>query len=292
MSDIDQQLDLRRIWSRHAEDDPVFGLRKTETIEDLMDYWERMVQIYYDSGSGLIEVRALAFTPEEATAITQAIYDGSSAMINALSAIAREDSIRYAREELDHVVERLKVTRTEVTRFRNRYQIVDPSTDIQAQAGLLGSLQTQLAEALIEQDIFSETLGSNDPRLIQIERRVRAIHNQIAEERRKLGFDGVGNRGSAGSEGTVFADLVGEYERLVVDREFAEQSYISALAAYDAAKAEARRQSRYLAAYVEPTLAQKSQFPQREVLMGVISMFLLLLWAIVVLVGYSIKDRR
>ena len=66
--------------------------------------------------------------------------------------------------------------------------------------------------------------------------------NRIAAERQKLGFD------SGGGVGTAFADLVGEYERLVVDREFAEQSYVSALAAYDSARGDAKRQNRYLAA--------------------------------------------
>ncbi len=45
--------------------------------------------------------------------------------------------------------------------------------------------------------------------------------------------------------------------------EFAEVAYTTALASYDGAQAEARRQSRYLAAHVQPSLAQKAD-PDRS----------------------------
>jgi capsular polysaccharide transport system permease protein len=77
-----------------------------------------------------------------------------------------------------------------------------------------------------------------------------------------------------------------------VDREFAETSYTAALAAFDLAQAEARRQSRYLAAHVRPTLAERPQYPQRLTLFAVITLFAFLMWTVLVLVGYSLRDRR
>ena len=109
---------------------------------------------------------------------------------------------------------------------------------------------------------------------------------RIAAERRKLGI------GGDAEGGEVYANLFGEYERLVVDREFAEQTYTSAQASYDGALSEARRQSRYLAAYVEPTLAESSRFPERKTLLGLTGLFIMLIWATLVLVIYAIKDRR
>ena len=245
-----------------------------------------MVRVTYDSGTGLMEVRALAFAAPDATAIATAIFEQSTQMINALNDIAREDAIRYAREELETAVERLKVARAAVTAFRNRTQIVDPAVDIQTQAGLMGNLQGQLAEALIEVDVLGETTRANDPRVEQAQRRVRVIEERIAEERGKMGF------GSSRGTGEAYADLVGEYERLAVDREFAEQSYTAALAAYDGALADARRQSRYLAAHVLPTKAEQSQYPRRDVLLALIGLFAFVIWSIAVLVYYSLKDRR
>jgi capsular polysaccharide transport system permease protein len=109
----------------------------------------------------------------------------------------------------------------------------------------------------------------------------------IEKERGKFG---VGAGAKTGAQD--YSTLVGEYERLVVDREFAEKAYVSALSTFDAAQAEARRQSRYLAAYTRPTLAERSLYPQRGLLTLLVAVFAFLTWAIVVLVYYSVRDRR
>lgn len=285
VAEMDEEVDLRGKWSK-PEGDPIFTFDSPGSIEDLVDYWGRMVKIYYDSGAGLLEIRVQAFEAEDATLIAETLFDKSAEMINELSDIAREDAIRYARDELEGAVERLKVAREAVTQFRNTHQLVDPSVDMQTQAGLLGNLQAQLAEALIEVDILSESTGVNDPRMAQARRRVEVIQARIADERRKLG------QGEQSVTGEVFADLVGEYERLTVDREFAENTYTSAMAAYDAALAEARRKSRYLAAHVKPTMAETARYPDRPQIILLLSLFLFLTWVTVMLVVYSIRDRR
>lgn len=77
-----------------------------------------------------------------------------------------------------------------------------------------------------------------------------------------------------------------------MDREFAEQAYLVALAGYDGARAEANRQSLYLAAYIQPTRAERSDFPQRELLVAIVGMFSFLIWAISGLVFYALRDSR
>lgn len=283
---MDEKLDLRVLWSK-PKNDPIFAYDQSGTIEDLIEYWGKMVRVYYDSGSGLIEIRALAFDPDDAQRISEGVFFESSKMINELSAVAREDAVRYARDELNSAVERLKSAREAITVFRNDNRMVDPSVDMQTQAGLLGTLQAQLAEALIELDLLLTSSQTTDPRVTNAERRVEVIEVRIEDERRKLGISG-----DDGSGTSTFSTLVGEYERLVVDREFAERTYISSLATRDIALAEARRKSRYLAAHIKPTLAERSLFPQRLIILSLFASFMFMAWAISVLVVYSLKDRR
>lgn len=283
---IDNQVDLRAIWSRvPVGRDPLFAFDPDGTIEDLVAHWERKVSVIYDSGTGLIDLRVLAFDPEDARAIAEALLAECTEMINALSAIAREDAIKYARDDLEVAVDRLKDARRVLTQFRNRNQIVDPSIDTQNQMGLLVTLQQQQAESLIELDLLRDTTQSNDPRITQAERRVEVIEERIQAERRKLGI------GSTNDGGTAFADLVGEYEGLIVEREFAEAAYTGALATFDAAQAEARKQSRYLAPHIRPTLAEKAEYPERIKIFVLAAFFMVFSWAILVLVYYSLRDR-
>lgn len=283
---VDARLDLRRLYSLRADTDPLLSFDAEGTVEDLTAYWNRMVRVSYDGGSGLMELRVLAFTPEDAKAIAEAIYDVSSRMINELSAAARADAMRYASEDLDRAVERLKSAREALTQFRLQNQIVDPTADIQGQMGLLNNLQGQLAEALIELDLLSGSAREGDPRLAQAQKRIEVIETRIADERRKFGA------GGTGPGGENYATTVSDYERLTVDREFAERAYTAALAAHDNARTEAARQSRYLTAYIQPTRAERAEFPQRALWVGVILLFGFLIWSILCLVYYSLRDRR
>lgn len=283
---IDSNIDLRTIFSRHAEQDPLLSFDTDGTIEDLTAFWQRMVRVSYDSGSGLIELRVLAFAPQEAQKIAELIYDKSSEMINTLSEIARSDATRYAQEELDLALDRLKTAREAMTTFRLANQIVDPNFDIQVQMGLLTTLQTQQVSALIEIDLISDTANASDPRVSQARRRLEVIETLIDVERRKFGTSG------SGPTGRQFARTIAEFERLSVDREYAETTYATSLNALDASRAEANRQSRYLAAYISPTLAERPEFPQRELILAFVLLFSFLIWSIFSLVYYALRDRR
>lgn len=281
---IDAQLDLRKLYTAHHQIDPLLTFDPEGTIEDLTAYWRRMVRIYYDTSTGLMELRVLAFDAEEARSIAVAIFDESARMINNLSSIAREDATRYAREDLELAIEKLKSAREALTTFRVATQIVDPTAYVQGQMGLLNTLQAQLAEALIELDLLGTATLENDPRLENAQRRIQVIEARIADERRKFG---VGTPGE-----TSYATTIAEFERLAVEREFAEQAYAVTMSNYDGASAEANRKSRYLAAYIQPTLAQKAEFPQRILMVAVVGLFSFLFWAVGALFYYSLRDRR
>ncbi|WP_347100753.1 hypothetical protein [Sagittula stellata] len=292
VAEIDAAVNLRAIWSKPGATDPYFAFDPDGTIEDLVDHWQRMVKIYYDDGAGLIEVRVLAFEARDAQLVAETLYDRSTEMINALLATAREDAIRYARADLGKAEDRLKAAREALTSFRNRNQMVDPTADMERQSGVLANLEGLLANELIEYDLLALRTRADDPRLTQAESRIGVIRDRIAAERRKLGLAGGAVTDEVTGENGVYADLFGEYERLVVDREFAEATYTSARAAYDASVAEARRQSRYLTAYVRPTLAQSPRYPEREMLLALATLLILLVWGTLVLVIYALKDRR
>ncbi len=283
---VDARVDLREMFSRNTGEDPLLGYDPDGTVEDLTDYWQRMVRVSYDGGSGLMDVRVLAFEAADAQMIAMAIEQESTRLVNDLAAVAREDATRYARDDLELAVERLKAAREAMTAFRIENQIVDVSADIQGQMGVLATLQSQQVEALINMDLLAGSTGPDDPRVIQAQRRIDVIEARIEEEKRKFGS------AVSGGSGNSYAAVVAEFERLTVDREFAETAYTAALASFDGAVAEANRRNRYLAAYVKPTLAEKAEYPQRELLTGLVAMFSFLIWAITSLVYYALRDRR
>lgn len=290
---IDANLDLRGHYAQHWEgsvfaSDKVFSLWPDATIEDLLSYWGRVVRISYDQSTGLIEVRVNAFDPDYARALAREVVEESQTMINALSRAAQEDATRYALDDLEKALSRLKDAREALTLYRTATQIVDPLADLEARLGVMNNLQQQLAQALISYDLLLETTSASDPRVEQAERRISAIRERIISERETFASDD----STTGAVGEDYPTLIAEFERLTVDLEYAEETYRAALTAVDVARENAVRQSRYLATYVEPTLAESAEYPQRWLLLGLASLFLFLAWSIALLIYYSIRDRR
>ena len=285
---IDEELDLVGHYTIPYPADPAFALWPDAAIEDLLAYWERMVQISFDRSSGLIEVRVLAFTPDMAQSVAQAIVRRSQEMINALNAQARADATRYASADLEEALIRLKSAREALTQFRTVTQIVDPDADIQGRMGVMNNLQQQLAEALIEYDLLQETTTQGDPRLSREQRRIEVIRARIADERQSFATDTT----ETGAAGEDYPTLIAEFEALNVDREYAEETYRAALTALDAARANASRQRPVIwRTYITPTAPETAEYPRRLVLMGLAGLFLQLIWSIMALIYYSIRDR-
>ncbi|MFC4669470.1 sugar transporter, partial [Seohaeicola nanhaiensis] len=284
---VDAEIDLRRHYSQVWPTDWVFGIWPDASQEDLDWFWNRIIGISYDSSTGLTEVSAVAFDPETAQAITTAIVRQSQDRINALNEQAREDAMRYAREDLEESLTRLKGAREALTNFRTRTRIVDPASDIQGRMGVLNNLQQQLAAALVDYDLLRGTAPASDPRVIKALQLIDVIRERIAIERAGFTSDST----DTGGIGEDYPSLIAEFESLSVDLDYAEETYRAALTALEVARDDAMRQSRYLATYIKPTRAESSEYPQRWILGGLIGLFLLLTWSILALIYYSIRDR-
>jgi len=282
---VSERIDLRAVFSREWPHDFWYAFDPEGMAEDLVEHWARQVKVLNDDQTGIMSVQVAAFTPEEAQTIASAVFDEGSRFVNELSDIAREDTTRFAREELAKAEARVREVRQQFTDFRIRNQIVDPAAEFTGAMGIVAELEGQLAEAMVAQDLLLENgTRENDPRMEQARRRISAIEGRIAKEREKFSAD-------SGPGGESYARLVAEYESMTSDRTFAETAYTAARASLDIALAEAERRTRYLAAHISPQKAQLSKKPDRPLVLAFFTIFVLLAWGILTLIYYSVRDR-
>jgi len=289
---VDQELGLRTAWSAPYPQDPVFALKPESSIEDLTRFWRRMVHISYDPGPGLLEVEIRSFDADSAYDIASAIERASSQLINRLGGIARQDRLKHSERELRLAESRLSTARKALTEFRIRNQIVDPLADLTGEMSVIHQLQQALADEVVAMEMLRKTVSGGavdsrrgaitDTRINQSELRIDVLRNRIAEERARLG-DTSGPRD--------LARLMGRFEELTVGVEIAQEAYALALSAHEANRAAADRQTRYLASYSAPTKAEKAVYPKRWTILGSVGLGLMLAWAMVMLIIYSLRDR-
>jgi capsular polysaccharide transport system permease protein len=281
---IDAELDLRAMWARPVGD-PMNAFNPQGTIEDLVQFWQRMVRADYDNVTGLMTLTVRAFDPQDARRIGEAVLRESTDVVNQLSKTAQDDLTRYSKKMLDEMQQKLAEARLAVLDYQVRNNIVDPSNVVASQVTVVASLNQELANAQVERDLLDGTVPATDLRLVTLNRKIEVIENRIAVESAK-----VGAAPSQGSPG--YATLVAEFGKLQVEQEFAQQAYLSAMAAHDQAMADAQKKTRYLATYLAPTLAEASTVPNRLAHAALTALIGFLAWAIVVLTYYALRDRR
>ena len=281
------QLPLEAIYNRKPSD-WLYALGEEQPVEDILWHWQRMVDVSIDPASGILTVETRAFTAQDARAIAQEILSASDALVNRLSEGAREDAVRHAARELNGAEERLRTIRARLRAFRDIEQEVDPTQNAQAALGLVAMLEEEQARAQVRLDSLNSVLDSDAPRLRGLRREIDTLSLRISQERTRLGTGQTNHVENA----RPLSEVVGEFEELVVDREFAEQAYTLALATFEQAQAEARRQSRYLAVHIPPTLSEEAEYPDRPVFLGAIGVLCLALWAILLLIVANVRERR
>ncbi len=281
---LDRRLNLRALFSAPYGRDPLFALPPGASLESLVAYWRWTTRLTFDQGSGLITLEVRSFSPADARRIAAAAFDEAARMVDEVSAVAQADATKVAHEELRLAEQRLGRARTALERYRAANRVLDPAADATGQAGLVSSLQDQLARAMIERDMLARITRPGDPRLAELERRVAAIERRIETERAQVA------RTTSGGEGA--AAVMAGFERLAVEREFAETAYGAARAAMDAARQEARRRTLYLAAYAPPGRAESSAYPDRPLLIALVGIFAFLAWSVLSLIVTSLRDRR
>ncbi len=278
--EIGDQIDLAAVWSAPL-DDPLFAYHAGGTIEDLWRYSRRMIRVRHNAQTGLISLEVRAFDAATAQTIAAAAMAQGAKMLNALSDKARADATRDSELALERAQSRLRATRQDMAAFRAAHRMLDPAAEAEAALGVVTALQGELAQSLITLDLLQAgaTNPSADPRIAEAERRVAALRHRIEAERAPMGDPDQ-------------ARVTTDYEGLAVDLEFAEAAYVAAMTAAEAARAEADRQNRYLAAHIPPTRPERAEYPRRAYDLALIGAFAFMAWAVVALIWASLGERR
>jgi capsular polysaccharide transport system permease protein len=281
---LEPMIGLRSIYASEAADwwarfDP------SRSAEEFVLYWRNMMTAYFDNTSQIVSVEVRAFTPEDARQVATSILEASEQLINELSTRARADAVKSAQAEVQRMEELLKKNRAALSTFRDTKQEFDPVKQVEARYSILSKIEQQLSASRAKLASMLAFMKEEAPSVTFLKSEIKALEQQLEDERAKLGNKGV----DAGQQS--LGGLVANYEELLVDREFSEKAYVSALASLEQARAEADRQQRYVAAFVRPTLPEIATYPRRFVNVLTTLALSTVLWALGVLLTYAVRDH-
>ena len=283
IDDLSATLDLRQMFSRSEADWPA-RLDLPVSIEELVRYWRRQVDAFFDATNGTIVVRARAFTAQDTLTLAENILASSERLVNDLSARARRDALRNAEDEVGRAEKRLKLALTRLREFRDKEGIIDPRKTAEATVALAGRVRDELVRADTELSTLKHYMRDDAPSIKMLEARVQSLQAQ-----RRAVESEVTDTEKTRSE--ALSRVMGSYEQLESERTFAENSYQHALQALDRSRINADRQQVYLATFVRPTLPEEALYPRRLQSLGVVFLMTIVIWAIGGVAVQSIRDH-
>ncbi|MCA0246935.1 MAG: hypothetical protein LCH93_09990 [Proteobacteria bacterium] len=238
--------------------------------EEFYRYLRRMISVVHSDKTGISTLRVRAFRAVDARDIAEMLLRLSEELVNRINERLQTDAVGTSAKELMAAQERLIQAQMALTDFRNRELLLDPISNAVSLAELIARLSTQLAET--QAQITEMKTGSvASPQLLGLQRKATALEAQILLERSKVSDDSLG-----------LAKRIASYERLMLEREFAQRMIAAAETDLERARSEATRQSLYLERVVEPNLADYSTQPRTFELVltvfAVNSIFLLIVW--------------
>lgn len=277
---VDDMVDLRAIYSSPRAD--YFSrLEQDASREEFLEHFRDSVQVTLDAASGILTIRAEAFSPEDALLIVESLLVVAEENLNSMSLRRQRDSLSFARAESETAEARLKEARAALADFRVRYGEVDPVIAAETKSKIVGGLEARLAKARTELTALATFMQPKSAQVTALKAEVKALEQQIRDERERMMEKG---------RGTVSARIT-EYDAVMTELEFARASYTSAQAFYESARATAQQQHAYVVDFVEPYLPEDALRPYRlrAVLTVLIAGFLA--WAIGGLLFSAIREQ-
>jgi capsular polysaccharide transport system permease protein len=277
--ELEARVELRAMYAR-PEADWLSRLPEDASLERLVKFHRGMVEAHHDDRSGITTLRVHAFRSDDARRAAEALLQLSENLVNRFSARAFEDSLRVARAEVAIAERRAAEARDALDRFRDRAGELDPGQAGAAVRGLVAALEAQLAQLRAEVGQKSTFMREDNPALATLRSRAEAMEREIERERSRL----------AGQVGAI-AGMLGGYELLLLQREFADRGLASAVTSLEQARVEALRQQLYLVRVVQPQLPEEPLFPRRWLLLAGVACAALASYGVGALTAAAIRDH-
>ncbi|WP_310476890.1 hypothetical protein [Sandarakinorhabdus sp.] len=272
----------RRAWSN----DGIFILNRFDpfgidgSFEDLFLYYGDKVEVDFDSETGIATMMVRAYTAQDAQVIDRRLLERAEALVNQLNDRSRGDLVRYAEREVTEAQAVARKAALALAAYRNSAGVIDPERQATVQLQMISKLQDELIGARMQLVQLTAAAPEN-PQIPLLKLRVSGLQKAIAEQM----------QGVAGGNGSLSA-AAAQYQRLQLEREFADRQLAASLVTLQDARNEARRQRAYVERVAQPSRPDDAMEPRR--LRGIFSTLIagLVAWGVLSMLLAGVREHK
>lgn len=256
------------------------GIDPEASFEALHRYYQKRVTMEVDGASAITVLRTSAFSAADAYRINEKLLELSETLVNQLNERGRQDMVRYANQEVTVAEEKAKAAAVAISAFRAEKGVFDPERQSTLQLQLVSKLQDELI-ATKTQLAQVQSLARDNPQIGSLQTKVRALQTEIDAENGKVAG---GVRSLSGKSA--------DFERLALDRAFADKQLAVALTSLEQARNDAQRKQLYLERIVQPSNPDVAVEPRRLRSVLATFVFCLVAWAIISMLVAGIREHQ
>jgi capsular polysaccharide transport system permease protein len=255
------------------------GLDGDASFEAFHRYYQNHVQIVYDSVSSISVLRVRAYTAEQSQKINELLLQMGERLVNNLNTRSRQDLIRVAEQEVEVAEGKVRLAAKALSGFRSGSRVFDPGQQSALQLQGVSKLQDEYlaAQAQLAQ---MRQLSPSNPQVSVLAANADRLRKAIEVETSKV----------LGGSSSLVAKSP-DFDRLLLEKTFADRQLGGALAALDTARNDAARKQLYLERLVQPNLPDVAVEPRRA--RSVLTVFVvgLLVWGVLSLIVASVREH-
>lgn len=282
LKEIDNALDVGKAYSSGAVDrvSRFGGLDFDTSFEALHRYYQKKIDVQQDTASSITTLIVRAYTAQDAQSINQKLLELSEGLVNRLNERGRQDLISFATAEVAEAEKKSKAAALALSAYRNAKAVVDPERQATVQLQQIAKLQDELITTTTQLAQL-RTFTPQNPQISALQKRASTLQEEISTETTKI----------TGGERSL-ANKAAEYQRLALEREFADKQLASVLASLEQARNEAQRKQVYIERIAQPSLPDIALEPRR--LRSILATFVLGLvaWGILSMLLAGVREHQ
>ena len=283
LNELNESLKLESAYSSTLVDifNRFAAIDSDNSFEAFHKFYQKHITTDYNSTSSITTLRTSAFSAKDAYLMNIELLSMSEKLVNQLNDRGRRDLVSYAEKEVEEAERKAKNAALAVSKFRSNETVVDPEKQSAQQLLAVGKLQEELITTT-NQLAQLKSLAPENPQIPVLKVRMEYIQKAISAETAKV----------AGTGKSSLTNKAANYERLNLDREFADKNLAYALTALTSARNDAQRQQLYLERLVQPNLPDVAVEPKR--IQGMVTVFFLglIAWGIFTLLIAGVKEHK
>jgi len=281
LRELDAKLNVRRAFSDIGIDrlNRFPWLDGDTSFEALQKHYLKHVSIDYDAVSSISVLRVNAYTAEDALGINEMLLQIGDSLVNNLNRRSRQDLIEVAEKEVLLAEGKARASALALSEYRSDRGVFDPERQSALQLQAVAKLREELRAAQVQLNQVRQ-VSPNNPQVSGLVSRVDELQRALANESAKVTGKGVS-----------LSSKAPDFDRLALEKQFADRQLATAFSALETARSEAQRKQLYLERLVQPNLPDKAMEPRRVRSVLMVLALSLLVWGVVKLVVASVREH-